>query len=105
MMLRAMPLHLCDSCSHTHHTEDHDDHSHDDSDSEVVDHDEHRSGRGGSGHSPDHHHFCCAFGGMMIEAAQFDGFRALESARAELLADGESAPEDPVFELDTPPLI
>jgi hypothetical protein len=105
MMLRAMPLHHCDTCSHSHPAEHHDDHSRGDSGSEVVDHDEHRSGRGGSGHAPDHHHFCCSFGGMMIEVGQFDGFRALEMARPELLGDVKRAPEDPVFELDTPPLI
>lgn len=52
-----------------------------------------------------HHHICCVTPSFMVHDDQRTRFFGLGAVRAGLNLEHHFAPENPVFELDTPPLI
>jgi len=52
-----------------------------------------------------HHHICCGMPNVIGHDGVVVGFCGLEESRVALNLENHSVPENPVFELDTPPLI
>jgi len=52
-----------------------------------------------------HHHICCGMPSLITNDDKRVGFIGLDGIRTGLSMEHSVAPENPVFELDTPPLI
>jgi len=65
--------------------------------------DDDKQGHDGSKHH--HHHICCGMPNVIGHDGVLAVFCGLEASRVALNLEQHSAPENPVFELDTPPLI
>lgn len=52
-----------------------------------------------------HHHICCVVAPMIPDSDRSGGFVGVQGVRVGLTIDANLVPDEPVFELDTPPLI